>query len=132
MICALMTELLDLYLDKRLVGFQARWVETHLSRCPACAARAAQLRQLKLGLRAFYVPAVPAQLKRRLAAALKAEVQTAPEAAPWAEWELPEVQAPALSFAFSALAFILFVSGSVFGPGLESQAYSEPVTRIQK
>ncbi|MEK7721620.1 MAG: zf-HC2 domain-containing protein, partial [Elusimicrobiota bacterium] len=37
MICALVENLFDLYLDGRLAAFQARWVESHIASCPKCA-----------------------------------------------------------------------------------------------
>lgn len=122
MICALVHNLFDLYADDRLIAFQARWVAAHLAACPGCAARLAAWRRVRLELRQLSAPPAPASLKAALRAALLAGDQAAAQEQSEADFALVSARAPALSFALSAVAFALFVSGSVFGPGVPSQA----------
>jgi anti-sigma factor RsiW len=127
MMCRFIGELLGLYFDGRLIPFQARLVERHLRTCGGCAARLAELKKLGLELRGLSVPAAPAGLKDSLKAALAAAAK-GPAAAAEEETpvrELDPVPAPSLSFAFSFAAFLLFVCGSMFGPGLPSQGCSD-------
>jgi len=129
MICALVHNLFDLYADDRLVAFQARWVAAHLAVCPGCAARLAAWRKLRLELRELSAPPAPASLKAALRAALLAGEQAA-EVEGEADFTLAPARPPALSFAFSAVAFALFVSGSVFGPGVTSQALPDAAAAL--
>jgi anti-sigma factor RsiW len=120
MICSFLDNILDLYLDGRLIPFQARLAERHLRSCGKCAGRLAELQKLKAGLRGLSVPAAPQDFKAGLKAALAA-AEMAPMAGNAAvRGEEPD-PVPAFSFAFSFVAFLLFISGSMFGPGLPSQ-----------
>lgn len=120
-ICALVEPLLDLHLDGRLVEAQARRVEAHAARCPACAAKLEAGRRLKAALRGARASAMPAEFKARLKAVL---AQARPE--PAAAEELPALDLrPAAALAFSLAALAIFVSGSLLGPGLPSQACSD-------
>lgn len=44
--CAILQRWLPGYLDGDLPGFRRRWLEAHLSRCPACRQEAAELREV--------------------------------------------------------------------------------------
>ena len=70
MICTLVENLLDLYLDGRLVAFQARLVERHLAACPDCATRLASLKKVRQELRDLLTPEPPVDFKAGLKAAL--------------------------------------------------------------
>lgn len=120
--CAFTNNLLDLYLDGRLVASQARWVEAHLAACPKCAARFAAWRKISRELRTFRTSAAPASFKAGLRAVLLNADSAAAAPEIGVDRDLLPGLIPSLSFAFSALAFLLFVSGSVFGPGIPSQS----------
>ena len=121
MFCAVVEPLLDLYLDDRLVPVQARWVEKHAARCPACAGKLAAGRRLKAALRGTGAPAMPDGFKARLLAL----AQAMPSAKALAE-ELPSPDLrPSAALAFGLAALAVFVSGSLLGPGLPSQACSD-------
>ncbi len=130
MICALIESLFDLYLDNRLMPFQARWVESHLASCPVCAARLALCKKILRELRTLSTPPVPAAFKAELRTALLNAKK--PAYSPDFDIDtdfVPRLQ-PSLSFAFSFLAFMLFISGSVFGPGIPTQSCSDSTTSI--
>ena len=122
MICALTSCLLELYCDSRLVAFQARWVKAHLAVCPACAAELAAAQKLTGELRAIAAPLAPAFLRNKLRAALL-EKPVVPASKAASLYNLMPELAPTLSFAYSALAFLVFVSGSLLSPGIPCQAY---------
>lgn len=130
MICHFVDALLDLYLDGRLVSFQARLVERHLAGCAGCAAGLASLKKVRQGLRALPEPEPPAEFKAGLRAALLAsrERQAEPVEAVYEEAE--QGLAPSFSLAFSVMAFLLFASGSLLGPGLPSQSCTDSSTSV--
>lgn len=130
MICHFVDGLLDLYLDGRLVAFQARLVERHLAGCPDCAVRLALLKRVRQGLRDLVAPEPPKDFKAGLKAALLAagERQAVPGEDVYEDAE-PE-PAPAFSLAFSVMAFLLFASGSLLGPGLPSQSCTDSSTSV--
>lgn len=124
--CLFIGELLELYSDGRLIPFQARLVERHLKTCPGCAAKLAELEGLRRELRGFGAPAAPAGLKDGLRAALAAAAKGLPVVEEETSVrEMEPVVAPSFSFAFSFVAFLLFICGSMFGPGLPSQGCSD-------
>lgn len=120
MICALVGNLTDLYLEGRLVAFQASWVRSHLAVCGRCAEGAAAWRGLAQSLRALPAPKAPQGLKEllRAAAAGRRALPARRSPLPELRWSEP---APSLALAFSFLA--LLVSFSTRGPG--SQSLSE-------
>jgi len=124
MMCAFLDNILDLYFDGRLISFQARLVERHLGACGKCSARLAELQKLRMGLRALSIPEVPAGFRDGLRAALEA-AKTAPIPGNAAGSEEETALVPSFSFAFSFAAFLLFICGSMFGPGLPSQGCSD-------
>lgn len=129
MICHFVDELLDLYLDGRLIAFEARLVESHLAACPGCASKLALLKRVRLGLRELAVPEPPVDFKAGLKAALLAAAER--EAPGEAVYEDAETElAPAFSLAFSVTAFLLFASGSLLGPGLPSQSCTDNSTTV--
>lgn len=130
MICALVHNLVDLYLDDRLIAFQSRWVAAHLASCPGCAARLAAWRKVRRGLRELSAPSAPDSLKAALRTALLTGDREAAGEESAADLGLVPSRTPALSFAFSAAAFALFVSGSVFGPGVYSQALPDAAAAL--
>lgn len=123
--CLFIGELLELYSDGRLIPFQARLVERHLRSCGGCAARLAELHRMKRELRGLSIPAAPAGFKEGLKAALTAAGKTAPMAKDAAVRDEEPALAPSFSFAFSFVVFMLFICGSMFGPGLPSQGCSD-------
>lgn len=120
MICSLLDSIIDLYADGRLVPFQARLVERHLRNCCKCADRLAEFRDLKMELRGLPIPAAPEGFKAGLKAALAAAGMAPLPAPSDAREEEPDL-APSFSFAFSFVTFLLFICGSMLGPGLPSQ-----------
>lgn len=121
MICALVGNLMDLYLERRLAPFQARWIESHVSSCRHCAAAMADWRRLFASLRAVPGAAAPEGLKAAIkAAAIGAAVTGLREAPASLEWR---EQAPPLALAFSLLA--LLAALSAFGRGIPSQSCSD-------
>lgn len=119
MICAFIENLLDLYLDGRLVTVQSRWVEHHLKTCPACAAKVASLRSITDGLRALPVlppPDLPNIIRNAVAAVPTPKVTSSDIGR-----ELSLAGTPSLALAFGLLAFILSFSSSLLGPGIPSQ-----------
>lgn len=130
MICHFVDELMDLYLDGRLVAFEARLVESHLAACPGCALKQASLKRVRQGLRELVVPEPPVDFKAGLKAALLAAAER--EAPGEAVYEDAETElAPAFSLAFSVMAFLLFASGSLLGPGLPSQSCTDSSTIVR-
>ncbi len=126
MICAIFRNMVDLYVEDRLAGFQARWMEQHAAACPACAAELAAWKQLLAELRDIPVPQVPPNLKEILRGALASEPE-APEPAeeitgyalPGRSWE------PSMALAAGLLALALSSSISAIGPGIPSQGYPD-------
>ena len=128
MICVLVDNLLDLYLDGRLVAFQARLVERHLAACPDCAATLASMKQVRRGLRDLRAPEPPPDFK----AGLKAALMEAGERREVSDEDAYEGAEPVPSFtlAFSLVAFLLFASGSILGPGLPSQSCTDSLNSV--
>lgn len=119
MICAFIENILDLYLDGRLVAVQAKWVERHLKTCPVCAAKVASLRSIADGLRALPAPPPPdlPNIIRNAVAAVPTPKVTSTDIS----CELSPAGTPSLALAFGLLAFILSFSSSLLGPGIPSQ-----------
>jgi len=127
MICAMFMNMVDLYAEGRLAGFQARWMERHTAACPACAAELAAWKRMLAGLRDIPVPQVPANLKEMLRGALarKEPEEAEPEeelpglVLPGRSWE------PSMALAAGLLALALSSSISAIGPGIPSQGYPD-------
>lgn len=122
MICALIKNVIDLYLKEKLIGFQARWIKAHISGCAACAKEEASWNHLFNELRNFSTAPAPTDLKSSLKKALTATLPRQPLSSPgdWSNgWNL--AQTPALSMAFGLIAFALSISVSIFGSGVPSQ-----------
>ena len=133
MICVLIRNLIDLYINKRLGPFQARLVREHLAVCPKCAAEAAAWNSMFRALRELPVPPpTPAALR----AVIKAAAAAAVSDADIFPVELPEAprqeNIPSMVLAFSLMAFVISVSASVFGPGLPSQASTDDALSVRK
>lgn len=129
MICACVENLIEPYQESRLVAFQARWVERHLTACPRCAAKAAAWDRVLRELRALPIPTVPMALKTALKASLRRMPRTEPAEdevlAP--AWIPP---APPLALALGCAAFLFSLSASIFGPGLPNQGCSNDDTSV--
>lgn len=127
MICAMFRNMVDLYVEGRLAGFQARWLERHAAVCPDCAAELAVWKRMSVGLRDIPVPQVPSNLKEMLRGALtrKRQEETEPEeeipgfAFPGRSWE------PSMALAAGLVALVLSSSISAIGPGIPSQGYPD-------
>ncbi|MCX5797632.1 MAG: zf-HC2 domain-containing protein [Elusimicrobia bacterium] len=125
MICACVKNLFDLHVQGRLVAWEQRRVEAHLSHCARCAAEAQSWRRLFAGLRAVPALAAPPELKaglRRSLAGRSARPAQRPAAealAPWAQ------SVPSLALVLSFAAFLLSVSASILGPGVPMQGCSD-------
>ncbi|OGW80353.1 MAG: hypothetical protein A2Z83_03130 [Omnitrophica bacterium GWA2_52_8] len=127
MICAIFRNMVDLYVEGRLTGFQAQWMERHAAACPACAAELAAWKRMSAGLREIPVPPVPPNLKEMLRGALKRkepeETEPAEEALgvafPGWSWE------PSMALAAGLVALALSSSISAIGPGIPSQGYPD-------
>ena len=122
MTCTLIKELFDLYIENRLVSFQARWLEHHTASCPECAAELAAWRMRSNELKTLPAAAIPADFKTGLKAALT-NIKNFQTITP--EDNDPAILSdnlPALAFAFSFLSLLIAVSGSFLGPGAPSQA----------
>ena len=59
MMCRLFGNMMDVYLEGRLAGPEARRLERHAASCPACAAELKAWRRLFLALRSVEVPPLP-------------------------------------------------------------------------
>ena len=131
MICICAQNLIDLYVQDRLVSFQARWVESHASKCAQCAAEVVAWRYLLKGLRSLPTLSAPTELKATLKAATKARKTSRKELISFdfvKDWWPQRV--PSMAMAFSFMAFILSVSASIYGPGVPSQACSNDVSSV--
>ncbi len=129
MICACVENMLDLYADGRLAACQVRWVERHLSSCPACAGRVASMRSLVSALRALPVPPPPADLAASIRnAVVSARVPAGPDLE--FSHELFPARTPSLSLAFSFLAFIFSLSSSLLGPGIPGPVWAGRVSQV--
>ncbi len=125
MICSLVENLVDLYVQGRLVAFEDRLVESHIESCGACAAEAATWRRTFLELESLPVPTAPANLKAALKSALAAAA--APKVSPIPDFAVDwrPMQAPSLALALGCAAFLISVSVSIFGSGPASQSCSD-------
>jgi len=130
MICALVDNLFDLYLDGRLVESQARWIKSHLASCPTCAAKLAAWQKILRQLRTFPAQPAPPSFKADLKAALLNDKNAESTTDISVNLDLTPVRVPSFSLALGFLAFMLFVSGSVFGPGIPSQSSSGNATSV--
>lgn len=127
MICSMFRNMMDLYAEGRLAGFQARWMERHAAACPGCAAELAAWKRLFTKLRGIPTPQPPAGLKGMLLAALAGREAEAPEPAEddaaivlhGRAWE------PSMALAAGLLALTLSSSISALGPGVPSQGYPD-------
>lgn len=127
MICAMFRNMVDLHVEGRLAGFQARWMEQHAAACPDCAAELAAWKRMSAGLRDIPVPRVPPNLKETLRGALtrKEPEEMEPEeeipgfAFPGRSWE------PSIALAAGLAALALSSSISAIGPGIPSQGYPD-------
>ncbi len=131
MICAIFRNMVDLYAEGRLAGFQARWMEQHAAGCPKCAAELAAWKRLSSGLREIPVPQAPLNLKEMLRGALKREK---PEGTEPAEEDLGAAfpgwsREPSMALAAGLVALALSSSISAIGPGVPSQGYPDQTVR---
>lgn len=127
MICAMFGNMVDLYAEGRLAGFQAKWMEKHAASCPGCAAELAAWKRMSAGLRDNPVPQLPANLKEMLRGALAGKEPGETEAVQ----ELPVFAfpgggwAPSMALAAGLIALVLSSSISAIGPGIQSQSYPD-------
>lgn len=127
MSCAIFRNMMDLYAEGRLAGFQARWMERHAAACPRCAAELAAWKRLFTELRGIPALQAPADLKEMLRTALAGREAEAPEPVEddsaivlhGRAWE------PSMALAAGLLALALSSSLSVIGPGIQSQGYPD-------
>ena len=83
MICSETQRLLDAYVDSELDLRGALEIEEHLARCPACGAEEKSLRELQESARTNLTRyPMPPGFEARLRAALRAEEDLLPTAAP--------------------------------------------------
>lgn len=131
MICAIFGNMVDLYAEGRLAGFQARWMEKHAAGCPKCAAELAAWKRLSSGLREIPVNQAPLNLKEMLRGALKREKPEGTEPAEedlgvaFPGWSLE----PSMALAAGLVALALSSSISAIGPGVPSQGYPDQTVR---
>lgn len=130
MICALVENLIDLYVLGRLVSFEARLVKFHLESCTTCTGKAASWRQTFRGLKSLPIPAVPPNFKAALKSALAAAASSKPSSVADFADDWRPAQVPSLAFAFGCVAFLLSVSVSIFGPGPASQSCSDSPSSV--
>ena len=131
MICAMFRNMVDLYVEGRLAGFQAGWMERHAAACPDCAAELAAWQRMSAVLRDIPVPRVPPNLKEMLRGAL---TRKEPEAAEPAEeisgFAFPgRSREPSMALAAGLLALVLSSSISAIGPWIQSQDYPDETVR---
>jgi len=116
MICTLFKSMLDVYLDGRLAGFQARRLERHVKSCPDCASELAAWKRLTSDLRSISVPPPPA---KKLKVMLQTAIKYASER-PSGDIDnlaFPLIWESTTALACGIMLFMLSFSGSFFGPG---------------
>lgn len=127
MICAMFRNMVDLYAEGRLAGFQAEWMERHTASCPRCAAELAAWKRMFAQLSAIPSPQAPSDLKEMLRAALAGGSEEEARSLEEEALVIPHGRAwePSMALAAGLLALALSSSISAIGPGVQSQGYPD-------
>lgn len=131
--CVILQRWLPGYLDGDLPGFRRRWLEAHLSRCPACRQEAAEMREVMEALQASPVedpgPAFWQEFNQELHLKLARAAQEAAPA-PRRGFQIPYYIAGAA--ALGALVLYISVQSPVTQqPLVKQEAKTAPAPAVQ-